>query len=651
MAPESIRAMCGALDIYEMSSIDAGPLPHLGDSVKRAEEKSLPPGNVPSGVPPQPTADQPGPHERRAMRDAWMLGAALMQSRFRNGILLLVGGILLVLICTMFGQVQLNRWEGRFFDAIGARDVDGVIDQLWFFAGLVIILLTLVVSQTWLHEMVKLRLREWLTHRLLDNWLVGARVYRLGMSAEAGVNPDQRMQQDTLHLTELTADLGIGLVHHLLLLLTFIGILWGLSRQVVFLIGGETYIIPGFMVWCAIGYAVAGSALTYIVGRKLVGLNATRYAREAELRFAMVRVSERAEAIALYKGEEDERKIINYTLNHVLEAVRRLVFALARLTWITSGYGWIAIVVPVLVALPGYLNGSLTLGGLMMVVGAFRQVQAALKWFVDNFPKIAEWRAVLYRVVLFDEALQTLNDLEAEAEQIEMHQHHRQILSFENVSVQLSDGKVVIAEASAKIEPGERVLIIGESGTGKSTLFRAIAGIWPWGSGKIFLPPREQMMFLPQYPYLPLGSLRAAACYPAKNSAFTDEQIKSAMVKVGLEEFNKMLDVEERWDRVLSLGQQQRLAFARLLLHRPLWVFLDEATGALDEDNQARVMNLINEELAASSIISIGHRPSLAAFHNRTLTLIPTESGAKLYRRSQPSSQPGWLTSLFHRIT
>jgi putative ATP-binding cassette transporter len=633
-----------------MSSADAGPLPHYGDSVKKAEAGGMDPSGVPSGAPPQPTADQPGPYERSATRDAWVLASALAKSRFRNGVLLLVAGILVVLILTMVGQVELNKWEGRFFDAIGAKDFDAVINQLWFFAGLIAVLLTLVVSQTWLHEMLKLRLREWLTHRLLDNWLVSGRVYRLGMSAEAGVNPDQRMQQDTLHLTELTADLGVGLVHHLFLLVTFIGILWGLSSQVIFNIGGREIYIPGYMVWCAILYALVGSLLTYFVGRRLVPLNATRYAREAELRFAMVRVSERAEAIALYRGEADERKIIDSTLNHVLEAVRNLVFALARLTWITSGYGWIAIVVPVLVALPGYLNGSLSLGGLMMVVGAFRQVQAALKWFVDNFPKIAEWRAALYRVVLFDEALMTLSDIEEDTEQIELLDHPEGKLAFEHVSVLLADGQVVIAEATARIELGERVLIVGESGTGKSTLFRAIAGIWPWGGGRIFLPPREQMMFLPQYPYLPLGTLRAAACYPRSSGDFSEEEIVAAMAKVGLEEFNKMLDVEERWDRVLSLGQQQRLAFVRLLLHKPLWVFLDEATGALDEANQARVMSLVNEELRQSTIISIGHRPSLVEFHNRTLNLVPTPSGAKLRRRQHPAVSAGWLQTVLGKM-
>ncbi|MGE3644244.1 MAG: ABC transporter ATP-binding protein/permease [Beijerinckiaceae bacterium] len=623
---------------------DVPPPPKLADAAGETKPSRA---SIIDNVQPAPPAGEPALHERSTLLDAWTLLRGLMASKQRKIVLLLFGGILAVLVLTMIGQVQLNRWEGRFFDAIGARKMSALWRELTFFFGLVAILLSLVVAQTWLHEMLKLRLREWLTHRLLDNWLVDARIYRLNMTAEVGANPDQRMQQDTQNLTEQTADLGVGLIHHLFLLVTFIGILWGLSRQVTFTIGGEPFTIPGFMVWCAIGYALAGSTLTYIVGRKLVGLNAARYAREAELRFAMVHINERAEAIALYRGETDERRFVNITLNNVIEAVRRLVFALARLTWITSGYGWLAIVVPVLVALPGYLNGSLSLGGLMMVVGAFRQVQAALKWFVDNFPKIAEWRAALYRVALFDEALQTLNDIEDEEARIEIEPHPEEKLAFENVSVLLYDGSVVIEEASAEIEPGERVLIVGESGTGKSTLFRAIAGIWPWGGGRILIPPRDDMMFLPQFPYLPLGTLRVAACYPADPATFETSAICAAFEEVGLEEFCEYLDVEERWDRSMSLGQQQRLAFVRLILHKPKWVFLDEATGALDEENQTRVMQLINERLPQSAIISIGHRPSLAEFHNRTLTLMPTPTGARLHRRKHPPPHSADLVKSF----
>jgi putative ATP-binding cassette transporter len=263
-------------------------------------------------------------------------------------------------------------------------------------------------------------------------------------------------------------------------------------------------------------------------------------------------------------------------------------------------------------------------------VGAFNYVQNSLRWFVDNFARLADWRAALGRVAAFNEALDGAEAVEEGTEQIELLEHPRGCLAFERVGILLKDGSVVIKDATAEIHPGERVLIVGASGSGKSTLFRAIAGLWPWGSGRILLPPRPATMFMPQHPYLPLGSLRAAAAYPAGAAAFPSEAIEAALHRIGLAELVPMLDAEERWDRALSVGQQQRLAFARLLLHRPAWVFLDEATAALDEDNQRKVMSIFEHELPQTAVISIGHRPGLEAFHTRTLELTPSPSGARL---------------------
>jgi putative ATP-binding cassette transporter len=402
------------------------------------------------------------------------------------------------------------------------------------------------------------------------------------------------------------------------------------------------------MVWCALLYAGIGSWLAWRIGRPLIGLNVARYAREAELRFALVRVSESAEAVALYGGERDERRIIDRTFAGVIEAMRRVVFAVSRLTWITSGYGWIAIVVPTVVALPGYFYGGLTLGGLMMVVGAFNQVQQALRWFVDHYARIADWRATLHRVVEFHEALRDLDEVEEEEDRIDLVDHPEGRLAFRNVSVLLADGRVVINEASAEFRLGERVLIVGESGAGKSTLFRAIAGLWPWGTGTILLPPRATMMFMPQRPYLPLGTLRNALCYPASPDAFPTEALRAALARVGLDEFVAMLDQEKRWDRHLSIGEQQGLAFARLLLHRPQWVFLDEATAALDEQSQERVMSIFDQELAEAALISIGHRPGLERYHNRTLELAVSTTGARLRHRTRRPAAP--RTTVFTRL-
>jgi putative ATP-binding cassette transporter len=395
------------------------------------------------------------------------------------------------------------------------------------------------------------------------------------------------------------------------------------------------------MVWCAVAYASVGSFLTWRVGRPLIGMNAELYAREAALRFALVRVNESSESIALCGGEPDERRQLDNNLDRVISTMRGLTGALSRLTWITSGYGWIAIVVPILVAAPGYFHGGLTIGGLMMVVGAFNQVQASLRWFVDQFPSIADWRATLRRVSAFKAAIDKIDRIDAGFDTIKLVRHPQGLLEFDGVSVLLSDGRVVIAEATAEINSGERVLIVGESGAGKSTLFRALAGLWPWGSGTIQLPDPKRMMFMPQRPYLPLGTMRAAITYPDPVGAFSTEDIDVVVKRVGLADLLPGLDSNERIDKTLSLGEQQLIAFARLLLHRPLWIFLDEATSALDELSQRRVMSIFDRELHDATVVSIGHRPGLEQFHNRVLHLVRTPVGARLHQGHAAADQTG----------
>jgi putative ATP-binding cassette transporter len=587
------------------------------------------------------------PPLRTALRQAFSLLVDLRGAPKRWLALLLAGGVVFVIVLNMIGQVRLNTWQGDFFNAIEKKNLAGVGRQLLIFLAIIGVMLTLVVSQTWLHEMLKLRLRATVTRRMLDAWLVPHRAYRLGIASEVGANPDQRMQEDVRHMAELSADLGIGFVHHVFLLGTFVGVLWVLSSGIAIPIGGEAIVIPGYMVWCALLYAGIGSWLAFRVGRPLIRLHVKRYEKEAEFRFALMRVSESAEAVALYGGERDERRHIDKTFVDVLAVMRRVIFAAARLTWITSGYGWIAIVVPTVVALPGYFYGGLTLGGLMMVVGAFNQVQQALRWFVDNYGRIADWRASLHRVVVFHEALKSFDEVDEDESRIEIEDHPQGKLAFRDVSVLLADGRVLIKEATAEFGPGERVLIVGESGSGKSTLFRAIAGIWPWGTGTILLPPRKDIMFMPQRPYLPLGPLRTALTYPVAPDKFPDEAQKAALERVGLGDLTNMLGREERWDRLMSVGEQQRLAFARLLLHRPRWIFLDEATAALDDENQARVMSIFDQELAGATLISIGHREGLERYHTRTLELAESH-GEKLSLRSRRPGQP--KTRLFRRL-
>ena len=429
------------------------------------------------------------------------------------------------------------------------------------FSVIVGVLLVLVVAQTWLKEILQVRLREWLTHDLLDRWLAPKRAYLLAHAGEIGVNPDQRVHEDTRHLIDLSTDLAVRMLQASLLLISFIGVLWVLSAKVVFVAGDHSFTVPGYMVWCALAYAIGGSWLAWRVGRPLIPLNATRYAREADLRFSLVRVSECAEGIALYGGETDERRILEGTVDHVLTVMRRLAGGLARLTWVTSGYGWLAIIAPVLVAAPGYFGGSLSFGGLMMVIGAFNQVQQSLRWFVDDFHRVADWRATLLRVMALREALAAPDTANDGRERIELVDHAVGHIGLENLTVAVGGGQATLGDAMVEIAPGERVLIVGETGSDKSTLFRAMAGLWPWGTGTIHLPPRRSMMFMPQRPYLPLGSLRAAVSYPAEPGRFDDLAVGAALMRVGLGHLVPTLGHEQRWDKNLPLEEQQRLGF------------------------------------------------------------------------------------------
>jgi vitamin B12/bleomycin/antimicrobial peptide transport system ATP-binding/permease protein len=604
------------------------------------------PGAGPAGAQHQASgsADSAG---KRVTTDVWLLFREMMRSGKGRPILLLWTAIVCVLIANMFGQVRLNEWNGAFFDAIEKRATEAFLWQLVVFGMIISVLLVLVVTETWLRERFKIRVRERLTQSLLDLWLQPNRAYQLAFLGPGGAQPDQRMQEDCRLFSELTTELGVGMLNSLLLLISFIGVLWGLSSNASFVVGGREVVIPGYMVWVALGYAGLGSGLTWLVGRPLIRLNTERYAREAELRFALVRVNESAESVALYCGEADERRSIEVFVQAVVKATRRLSGALARLTWITSSYGWLAIVVPIVAAAPGYLAGSLSFGEMMMVVGAFNQVQTALRYFVDNFPKIADWRSAVFRVATFREAAADLERVLEESSQIEIRPHPEGWLRFENVSIAMSDGSVIIEDATAEVRPGDRVLIMGASGSGKSTLFRAIAGLWPWGSGVVFRPDMQEAMFLPQRPYLPLGTLRAAVCYPAAPDHFEDETVRAALERCGLQEFAERLDHDDRWDKTLSLGQQQRVAFTRLLLHRPKWIFMDEATSALDDETQADMLSLLESELADASFLSIGHRPGLEEFHTRTLHIRKSESGA-IVLRSRRANEPreSWLRRL-----
>ena len=557
----------------------------------------------------------------RAVGQLHSLVAALQSSASRRSLLILMVGIAAVIAATALGQVRLNAWNKPFYDALAQKDVRSFLIQLLTFSVIVSVLLMLNVSQGWLQQTIKLKLREWLTQDLIAQWLQQKREFRITRIGDIGSNPDQRIHQDGQHLTDLSTDLGVGLFQSSLLLGSFIGVLWMLSAGIVLTFAGHSLAIPGYMVWAALLYAVAGSWLSWRVGRPLVALNASRYACEAEFRAALVRTHEAAHCVALYGKEWEEQRHLLVHLTEVLAAMRQIIVASVRLSWVTAGYGWAAVVVPILVASPGYFGGKLSFGDLMMVVGAFQQVQQALRWFVDNAGTIADWRATLLRVTSFRDALTLLEGWEKRGDRIEFAEDPNGRLRFRNLSINTPAGPARLAEGDVEVKPGERVLVIGKPASGKTTLFLAIAGLSPWGTGRIHLPRASDMAFLSQRPYIPPGSVRDALGAPPRDSA-TDAELVTALKRVGLGELSQSLDLIERWGEELTVIEQHRLAVARVLLTRPQFVISDDALDILDDDVSEGILSIFRKELSGTAVLSFARRRSSTGFYTRVLHLI-----------------------------
>jgi vitamin B12/bleomycin/antimicrobial peptide transport system ATP-binding/permease protein len=537
--------------------------------------------------------------------------------------------ITLVIGANAVVQVRLNAWQGSIYDAISSRDISIFMREIGVFLAIVSVLLCLGVAQTWLHERLKVRLRQAATFNLLDEWLKPARIFLLPLSGDMGVNPDQRIQEDTRRLSELTVDLTVGLVQSTLMLFAFVGVLWNLSSQVVFVIGDKPVTIPGYMVWAAIGYAALGSFVTYVVGRPLINAHARLRAAEAEFRFDLVRLNESAEGVALSRGETTERELLDKPLRAVLTIMRSIANRLATLMWVTGAYGWFAILAPLILAAPGYFGGTLTLGGLMMVVGGFYQVQTALRWYVDRFPALAEWRAMLGRVIDYRSALRRVEFLDGAAGRIRyIEDDPTGALCLEDLCVVAPNGRVTLGDPCVIIKPGERVLIVAPPKSGKTIFVKALAGLWVWGSGTIRLP--SNIIFLPQVPYFPAGSLKAALAYPEAPERFCDADAGKALERVKLGQFANELDVEKRWDKELSLEEKRRLNLARLLLHRPKWVIKDESISELDEENRQIAFSIFSSELSGTAFISVGRHEPRHGFFHRTLQLKTRLPGIRL---------------------
>jgi vitamin B12/bleomycin/antimicrobial peptide transport system ATP-binding/permease protein len=537
-----------------------------------------------------------------------MMVRALLASPVGKTLIWLVAAVLVIVIATAYGQIRLNRWNKPFFDALSRRDFHEFLVQLGIFFLIAGAVLVLNVAQRWLVELVKLKLREGLVHDLLQGWMLPRRAFWLAHAGPMGVNPDQRMHEDARKLCDLSADLGIGLLQASILFATFAGVLWILSKDFAFRIGDVDYAVPGFMLWAAIIYAAAGSLLSYWVGRDLINRNAERYAREADLRFSLVRINEHLDGISLAAGEAHERQRVELHLANVLIATRRLVVGLTNLTWVTAGFGWITIVAPILVAAPLYFSGKISFGGLMMAAAAFTQAQSSLRWFVDNFSVIADWRATLLRVASFRRALITATDGPPELEsRIAFAEGAPGTITIDELEIVSPAGCDMLKERKVVVTAGERILIVGAQGTGKTVLFRALAGLWPYGTGRITRPKDEEMFYLPRgTPYLSRGTLREVLAYPLKVDSFGDGAFAHALARLGLERLEPMLDSTRRWDRELSQDEQLSLAFARIVLQKPRWALIDDTLGSLDDEALERVIDVLANELEGTTVINIG---------------------------------------------
>ena len=560
------------------------------------------------------------------LRDAWALARPYWSSEDRwraRGLLAVVVALNLSLVGM---TVLLTYWQRAFYNALEAKDWDAFVALLftwhrtetegWLpgFSIVAALYILIAVYQLYLRQALQIRWRRWLTEVYLGQWLEGRAYYRMALTDPVTDNPDQRIAEDARMFVDDTLALGLGLMNSVVTLGSFVIVLWSLSGPLSVL-GVE---IPGYMVWVALIYALLGTWLAHLIGRPLVALNFTQQKVEADFRYALVRFRENVEGIALYGGEADEKRGLTQRFRALMENWWAIMTATKRLTFFTAGYTQVAIIFPIVVAAPAYFAGRIQLGGLIQTSSAFGQVQGALSWFVDNYARLTEWRATVERLTGFTRAVQAARSAEAGPVAAKGDAAG---LALRDVTLALPDGRVLLDTASAEVAPGEAVVITGASGSGKSTLFRAIAGIWPFGGGRVALPATGRALFLPQRPYIPLGSLKRAVCYPEDESGFTDAAVAEALEAAELPHLVPRLHEADSWDKRLSGGEQQRLALARALLLKPDWLFLDEATASLDPGAEERLYARIREMLPGTAILSIAHRPAVAKFHDRGLRL------------------------------
>ena len=555
---------------------------------------------------------------RQFFRDVWYLTKSYWQSEEKKKAFFLLGCIIVLTLGVVYMLVLLNQWNNSFYCALQNYDAKKIFDELIHFSWLAAIYILLAVYSYYLQQTLILNWRRWLTTRFIDIWLQNKTYYNLQMFGKDTDNPDQRISEDVRQFVEMTLSFGIGILKAFCTFASFVVILYNLSGSLSFTFMGKTWTINGYMLWASLLYSVIGTYITHIVGRKLVKINFIQQKYEADFRFSMIRLRESAESVAFYRGEAQEGSVFKQRFKMLLDNFWKLVNKQKQLVFLNSGYSQIAIIFPFVVAMNRYLTKEVTLGGLMQVASAFGRVQDSLSYFVDMYSSIAQWQAVVMRLTCFGHHM---HDVYQQAERFHVERFAAaDVVEVNNMQINLPDGKPLLENISFTLHPGHNVLIKGVSGSGKSTLLRAISGIWPFVDGKIFLPERDKLMFIPQKSYLPLGTLRAALNYPG-NKPIDDTELIYLMDLCQIGYLKDKLDLEADWSHVLSVGEQQRLAFVRAHIQQPQWLFLDEATSALDEDTEANMYSLLQERLQQTTVVSVGHRSTLNKYHELVLRL------------------------------
>jgi putative ATP-binding cassette transporter len=534
----------------------------------------------------------------------------------------LLATVIAIQLALVGNSVLFNQWRGRFYNAIQEKNWDGFEREMIVFIVLATVLVVLQIYQLYLNQWLQIRWRNWMTTKYLGEWLHNANHYRMQLQGDAADNPDQRISDDVKMFVEQTLDVGLGLLSSIVTFFSFTIVLWGLSAEAPLHLFGSQLAIPGYLVWAALIYAIFGTALTQWIGSPLVNLNFEQQQREADFRFNLVRVRENSEQIALLHGDRTERERLLGRFGRVVANWYAIMSRTKRLTAFTQSYGQAAVVFPIILMAPAYFANKILLGPVLQGAEAFGNVNDALSFFVSTYRTLAEWRAVVARLDGFEMSIESAAHLKEKSDSIKrLAPDSTREIDLKDLLVRLPNGEPLIAADGFHIQDHERLLVSGPSGAGKSTLFRAIAGIWPFGSGVISIPANASLMMLPQRPYFPIAPLHASIAYPSDASNFGAERMREVLKEVGLPQLAGRLDEEQHWNRMLSLGEQQRLGIARALLQAPEFLFLDEATASLDEPSEAALYRLLEERLPDSTIVSIGHRSTLAAFHQRKAAL------------------------------